>query len=248
LTREKNRKQQEMDLSELIPQEEWQAYLPMLDKADEQGLRYCLGGGLAFSAYSHRRRNTKDVDLFIMQEELDRYLKLLQELGCTDYFETEPYARSWIYRADCKGVILDLIWALPNHRLRVEDDWFARGKKVTVHGRDVELIPVEELIRTKIYVLQSDRCDWPDLWNVLYQESENIDWESLLEKMNPDEALLGSLLTVFFWLRPEAAAKIPQFVWEKTGFCCPVGTPVREDRVMLLDTRHWFGPARVEKK
>jgi predicted nucleotidyltransferase len=237
-----------MDLSELIPVEEWEAYLPVLEAADEQGIRYCLGGGLAFSAYSHRRRNTKDVDLFILQEELDRYLAILRNLSCGDYFEKQPYDRSWIYRADCTGVVLDLIWSLPNHRVRVEPDWFGHGKKVTVHGREVELIPIEELIRTKIYVLQSDRCDWPDLLNVLYQEHHSINWELVVEKMSPDGSLLGALLAVFAWLRPETAKEIPAFVWEATGFTAPTDEPVREDRVMLLDTRHWFGPGFTERK
>ncbi|MEZ0326047.1 MAG: nucleotidyltransferase [Fimbriimonas sp.] len=236
------------DLSEIISVDTWAPYAEVIDAVEERGLRYCLGGGIAFSAYSYRKRFSKDIDLFILQTELEKYHALMKDLGFTDYFEEKPYDRSWLYRGYRDGVVLDLIWSLPNHRMRVEDDWFEYGRHILVHGKELPLIPLVELIRSKIYVLQSDRTDWPDLINILYQEVDNISWETLVDKMQPDELLLASLLAVFVWLRPEFAEKIPNFVWDKTGLKKPSSNPVREDRVNLLDTRHWFGPGYSERR
>jgi hypothetical protein len=236
------------DLSELISAETWAPYAEFIEAVEERGLRYCLGGGIAFSAYSYRKRPSKDVDLFILQSELDRYHTLLKDMGFSDYFEEQPYDRSWLYRGYREGVVLDLIWSLPNHRMRVEEDWFVFGRHIVLHGKELPLIPLVELIRSKIYVLQSDRTDWPDLINVLYQEADNISWETLVEKMWPDELLLAGLLAVFVWLRPEFADRIPDIVWKRTGLCPPNGNNVREDRVNLLDTRHWFGPGYSERR
>jgi hypothetical protein len=236
------------DLSDLISKDAWKPYAEIIRAIEDRGLSYCLGGGIAYSAYSYRKRPSKDIDLFIMQTQLDRYHALLRDLGFEDYFEKEPYDRSWIFRAYRDGVVLDLIWSLPNHRMRVDEEWFHVGRHILLHGKELPLIPIVELIRSKIYVLQSDRCDWPDLINVLYQEIENIPWPTLIEKMWPDELLLASLLSVFVWLRPEFADKIPEFVWTQLGICPPSRTPVREDRVNLLDTRHWFGPGYSERR
>jgi hypothetical protein len=236
------------DLSDLIEEEAWKPYAEFINAAEERGLRYCLGGGIAYSAYSYRKRPSKDVDLFIDQTELERYHDLLKERGFTDYFEHEAYDRSWLYRGFRDGVILDLIWSLPNHRMRVDEEWFTVGRHIFLHGKELPLIPIVELIRSKIYVLQTDRCDWPDLINVLYQEIDNIPWDVLVDKMWPDELLLAGLLSVFIWLRPEYADRIPEKVWNQLGLCAPGGTPVREDRVNLLDTRHWFGPGYSEKR
>jgi hypothetical protein len=236
------------DLSELISAEAWAPYAEFLTAVEERDLHYCLGGGIAFSAYSYRKRMSKDIDLFILQSELERYHALMKEMGFTDYFEVQPYDRSWLYRGHREGVVLDLIWSLPNHRMRVEDDWFVFGRHVLVHGKEMPLIPLVELIRSKIYVLQSDRTDWPDLINVLYQEVDNISWETLVDKMAPDELLLAGLLAVFVWLRPEFADRIPDLVWKRIGLCPPTGNSVREDRVNLLDTRHWFGPGYSERR
>ena len=236
------------DLSDLISEEAWKPYAEFIEAIEERGLNYCLGGGIAYSAYSYRKRPSKDVDLFIAQTELERYHDLLRERGFTDYFEHEPYDRSWIYRGYKDGVILDLIWSLPNHRMRVDEDWFTKGRHIVLYGKELPLIPIVELIRSKIYVLQGDRCDWPDLINVLYQEVETIPWDVLVDKMWPDEALLAGLISVFIWLRPEYAEKIPEFVWTQIGLCPPQGQPVREDRVNLLDTRHWFGPGYSERR
>jgi hypothetical protein len=236
------------DLSELITKDAWEPYAEFIGAIEERGLNYCLGGGIAFSAYSYRKRPSKDVDLFILQSELDRYLDLMRERGLTDYHEQVPYDRSWLYRGFRDGVVLDLIWSLPNHRMRVEEDWFVFGRHIVLHGKELPLIPVVELIRSKIYVLQADRTDWPDLINLLYQEADQLSWETLVEKMWPDELLLAGLLAVFVWLRPEFTERIPEFVWKKVGLCPPGGAPVREDRVNLLDTRHWFGPGYSERR
>ena len=235
------------DLSELIAKEAWEPYGEFIEAVEQRGLKYCLGGGIAFCAYSYRKRPSKDVDLFILQTELDQYHALASEMGFTDYHDHEPYDRSWLYRAYREGVVLDLIWSLPNHRMRVEDDWFVYGRHIVLHGKELPLIPIVELIRSKIYVLQHDRTDWPDLINVLYQEIDSISWETLVEKMAPDELLLAGLLAVFIWLRPEFADRIPEFVYEKTGLTKPENLQVREDRVNLLDTRHWFGPGYSER-
>jgi hypothetical protein len=236
------------DLSDLVPDHEWAHYADLIEAAAWRNLPYCLGGGLAFSAYSFRRRGMKDVDLFIHERDKDAFIELVGAIGYEDFYETQPYDRTWIYRATRNGVVLDLIWTLPNHRVDIDDLWFERGMKAKVHGHRITLIPPEEVIRAKLYVVQHDRLDWPDLLNVLACSAGTMDWEFLLERTAPDERLLGSLLAMFAWVDPGGAAAVPPEVWSRVGLLSPKETETEEDRPWLLDTRDWFGEGVTEAR
>lgn len=229
-------------LSELIPPHDWERCRPVLRDVEEAGVLSALGGGLAFSYYSCRRRNTKDVDLIVRPEDRDRVVEILHQHGFEDYFDQEPYDRSWLYRGFRDGLIFDVIWTLPNHRFEVDDNWFLRGKIANIHGQEVRLITMEDLIRVKLFVLQRKRSDWPDIMNLLFKQAANIQWGTLLCLLDDDAPLLGALLQVYAWMCPECARAIPTDVWSKIGMRVPSLEPIDEDRTFLLDTQDWFGP------
>jgi len=52
----------------VIPDYQGAVYEGVLRAADEQGLKYAVGGGFCFSHHSNRWRNTKDIDLYILPE------------------------------------------------------------------------------------------------------------------------------------------------------------------------------------
>ena len=109
-------------LSELIPPHDWELCRPVIRDVIEAGIACGLGGGLAFSYFSCRRRNTKDVDLLVKPQDKDKVVEILTKHGFEDYFDQESYDRSWLYRGYRDGVIFDVIWTLPNHRFEVDDD------------------------------------------------------------------------------------------------------------------------------
>lgn len=231
-------------LSELIPPEDWEYVRKVVRGCDEAEIDCAIGGGIAFSFYSCRRRNTKDVDLLVKPSDKDRVIEILTQRGFEDYFDRENYDRSWIYRAYQNGVICDIIWTLPNHRFEVDDDWFRRAAETSIHGQDVRVITMEDLIRVKLYVLQRKRTDWPDIMNVIYQQAENIQWRTLICLLGDDSPLLGALLQVYAWMEPESARKIPDEVWQMLGMRQPEMMPHHENRAFLLDTNDWFGPTK----
>jgi hypothetical protein len=229
-------------LSELLPPHDWAFCSPVIRDAEASGIPAGIGGGLAFSFYSCRQRNTKDVDLLVRPADKDKVIEILSNHGFEDYFDQAQYDRSWIYRAYREGVIFDIIWTLPNHRFEVDDDWFKRAKAAQIHGQQVKLITMEDLIRVKLYVVQRNRTDWPDIMNVIYQQAENIQWRTLICLLGNDVPLLGGLMQVYAWLEPTGAARVPKEVWGMLGMRIPDFTPVAEDRKFLLDTQNWFGP------
>ncbi|MEW6252418.1 MAG: nucleotidyltransferase [Planctomycetota bacterium] len=233
--------------SRFIPEADWDLYRRVIAEARARNLPFAVGGGFAFSHYARRWRDTKDIDLYILLRDRDVLVGVLQDLGFTDYFERQPYDRGWIYRAFRDGVIVDLIWASANQHARTTDEqWFARAVPVTIRGMRLDIVPVEELIFTKLYVVQRDRCDWPDLLNVLHEQARCLDWHHLLARVGDDARLLGGLLCVFGWMCAEQARAVPNWVSAQTGALPAGGGPPcldQQARVRLLDTRQWFGPS-----
>jgi hypothetical protein len=100
------------------------------------------------------------------------------------------------------------------------------------------------LIWAKLFVLQRDRSDWPDLLNILQTTGHLLDWRHLVDRVGKDAPLLGALLSVYRWLSPESAREVPTWVWERVGLrpWPEVSNETAHERAPVLDTRDWFGP------
>lgn len=231
--------------SALVPEEQWtvfQSGVVALERADTP---FLLHGAMALATYTGHWRNTKDIDVVVRPGDQPRAIEALQQAGFEDYFETEAYDRSWIFRGLKSGVLFDLIWELPNHRVPIDDAWFARGELLCLRGQRYLAVPPEELIRVKLYVLQRERCDWVDVLNVLAGAVERIDWRWLVDRMGRDLPLLHAALAVFNWMSPGRARALP--AWLRKQLALPRiehddPAATEERRVRLFDSRPWFAP------
>ena len=129
-----------------------------------------------------------------------------------------PYDRGWIYRGNVDDIIVDIIWGMPNRRTEVDLDWVTRGPCLNLQGDRVRVLPPEELIWAKIYVLQRDRSDWPDILNLIFATGPRLDSERLLDRLGEDALLLAAILSVFRWLNPAAANRLPQWLWNVSHY------------------------------
>lgn len=199
--------------------------LEFLDRSEEARLPVLLGGGLGLSAYMPLRRRTKDLDFYVHPRDRDRTVAMLAEMGFHDFYDEKPYDRDWIYRSRRGEVIIDIIWRFANYFAEVDDEWFTRCWRFPAGERVIPVVPPEELIRAKIFVFQRERCDWPDLLNLLNHCAAKLDFTYLRKRLGSHSALLESLLTLYGWL-------------------CPNGADPPKDelpsRPNLLDTRPWF--------
>ncbi len=225
---------------ELIPREQWSVFRRVLGEARAKGLDFAFGGAFAVATYTGKWRDTKDMDLYILPADREEMKAVLGAAGLTDYFQVKDYDRSWIYRAHTGEVIVDCIWAMANHRTDVDRAWLTRGPVVEFGGEMVHVVPPEELIWSKLYVLQRDRCDWPDVLNIVHAVGPELDWERLFDRLGADGPLLDSLLSVFKWLVPERAAQLPSWLWKRKKKKPRLAAGC--ERVRLLDTRPWFRP------
>jgi hypothetical protein len=227
----------------LIPPERWAVYEPVIAAAQHRELQFAIGGGGAMAFYTGRIRDSKDIDLYVAEQDRGALIQVLEDAGLKDHYDCSPYDRRWIFRGCKDDVIVDVIWAMANQRTRVDKSWVLRGPQGDVQGYRVRVIPPEELIWSKLYVLQRDRCDWPDILNILYAVARQLDWEHLFERLGPDLPLLKALLSVFAWIAPGRAADVPDWVWARMGLAAgSQPESPEEDRrtVELLDSRPWF--------
>src|SRR5215213_5172313 len=225
-----------------IPAGEWALYREVMRRAAAQGIRFAFGGAFATAAYTGELRNTKDFDIYIRPEDREPMIRIMDEAGLTDHYDRLAYDRSWIYRASRDDVIVDAIWAMANHRAEVDDAWLSLGPEVSILGERLRAIPIEELIWSKLYVLQHERCDWTDIFNLLDARLEAIDWDRLLSRLAEDVPLLVGAVLVFSWLAPDRASAIPPLVRDRLGLNdLPSGSPeLSRARANLLDSRPWF--------
>jgi hypothetical protein len=248
------------DIRAVVPDDQWLVFLPALRAAQRLGIEFAIGGGLAVSFYTGYWRNSKDLDIYLLPADRERMIAAVNATGMSDYYEQVAYDRSWIYRAHAHGVIVDLIWAMANGSGNVDGSWLREGPVAVLRGEEVRLVAAEELFWSKAHVLQRDRCDWPDLLNLLYTAGPAFDWRRLLARCraqaDPQMAsgpardeyrLLASIVSLFSWVAPGRAADLPRWLWSELDVPQPaVESPVRNDhRIRLLDSRPWFTPTDI---
>ena len=226
-----------------IPDPQWHVYHRVLEELRAAAIPVAFGGAFALATYTGELRNTKDLDLYILPKDRDQTVAAMTRAGLVDIHAHAPYDRAWIYRASEDDSLVDAIWAMANLRASVDLDWLTLGPEVELRDQRVRSIPAEELIWSKLYVLQRERSDWMDVLNLIHALAPRLDWERLVAKLAADLPLLGAVLSVFGWLAPARGADVPAFVWAAAGVRAPAPDPdpgITRVRADLLDSRPWF--------
>jgi Uncharacterised nucleotidyltransferase len=224
-----------------ITPEQWDVYREAMQALSAAGIRFMLGGGFAMAAYTGRWRNTKDIDLYIAREDRQAAVDALTNAGFIDYFVHLPYDRNWIYRSTRSGVIVDIIWSMANQRAQVDEHWFSAAPVIQMRGESLAVIPMEEFVWCKLYILQRDHCDWTDVMNVLFAAGTRLDWDHLLWRLEEDWPILKALLTLYGWLCPRRANQLPDSLRKRLSLeKAEIPRRPKRNRIRLLDSRGWF--------
>ncbi len=214
----------------------------VIRRARAANVPFAVGGFHGLAAYTRQKRISKDLDLYVVPDDRGRMIEVVTGAGLVDYYDTMPYDRNWIYRSTRNSVIVDVIWGMANYRAQVDDVWLTAGREINFLGERVRVLPPEENLWARLYVLQRDRCDWPDVMNLLASVGPALNWAHLFDRLEDDYPLLGAALAAFAWLDPSRASRLPAKVWERVGLPKPKrpsASPERP-RPRLLDGRNWY--------
>jgi len=174
----------------------------------QSGVPFLVGGAYAFARYTGIERHTKDFDVFLHRRDLETALVTLGKQGC----QTELTFPHWLGKAYCGDEFVDLIFSSGNGIAEVDDEWFEHSVEDTVLGMPVRLIPAEEMIWSKAFIMERERYDGADVAHLLRALGPDLDWRRLVRRFDDQWRVLLSHLVLFGYVYPSERDKIPDRV------------------------------------
>jgi hypothetical protein len=184
-------------------------YTQTLRALNAKRVPYLVGGAYALQTYTNVERHTKDFDLFVRRADLKRMLEAFDTLGC----RTEVTFPHWLAKAYRGAHFFDIIFSSGNGIAAVDDNWFRHGVDETVLGVPVRLVPAEEMIWQKAFIMERERYDGADVAHLIRARGKTLDWDRLLGHFEgPHGRLLLAHLVLFHYIYPTERACIPDRV------------------------------------
>ena len=84
-----------------------------------------------------------------------------------------------------------------------------------VLDRQVKLVPPEEMLWSKSFIMERERYDGADVAHLLHAAAERLDWQRLLTRFAGYWRVLFSHLVLFGFIYPVERARIPSWVMEE---------------------------------
>lgn len=184
-------------------------YRAAMTALDNAGLPYLVGGAYAFAQYSGIARHTKDFDIFVRKEDAERILK---ELATTCGCKTDKTFPHWLYKALLGENFIDVIFSSGNGVAEVDESWFTRSRDAVVLGLPCKIIPAEELIWSKSFIMERERFDGADIVHTIHGYGKNMDWKHLIARFGDHWRVLYSHVVLFQYVYPGEMDKIPDWV------------------------------------
>jgi hypothetical protein len=171
-------------------------------------VQFLVGGTHALSHYTGIARDSKDFDIFVRRDDLDRTMEVLQQAG----FQTELTFPHWLGKASHADGFVDVIFSSGNGISTVDDAWFEHAATGEAFGLPVKLSPAEEMIWSKAYVMERERFDGADVMHLLLARAEDLDWARLVRRFGSHWRVLLSHLCLFGFIYPSQRQRIPTWI------------------------------------
>src|SRR5262249_14022229 len=99
-----------------------------------------------------------------------------------------------------------------NGVVEVDDEWFEHAHEAEILGVPVGLVPPEEMLWSKAYVMERERYDGADIAHILRAAGPTLNWDRLLRRFGPHWRVLRSHLVLYGFTYPSERAKVPHRV------------------------------------
>lgn len=176
----------------------------------DAGVPFLVGGAFAHACFTGIRRSTKDLDLFLRREDLDRVNLLMEAEG----WRTELSYPHWLAKVYAGEDFIDLIFNSGNGLTPVDDRWFRNNAQADILGVPVRIANMEDGLLSKAFIMERERYDGADIAHLLQANAERIDWPLLVERFGPHWRVLLAHLSLFGFIYPGERHRIPQWVMQ----------------------------------
>ncbi len=182
-------------------------YREAMATLEAAGVPFLVGGAYAYARYTGIVRHTKDFDVFLRLRDFDRALDALTCRG----WRPERTSPHWLGKAYQGDDFVDLIFSSGNGVAQVDDVWFEHAVEETVLDRPARLVPAEEMIWSKAFIMERERFDGADIAHLLHARAADLNWDRLLRRFEPHDGwrVLLAHLILFGYIYPGAAQLIP---------------------------------------
>jgi hypothetical protein len=197
----------------VIPKETLAFYRRAVDALLAARAPFLVGGSYAFERYTGIARHSKDFDIFARERDVDGILTILEAVGCRGE-RTFPH---WLAKAYQGEDYVDVIYGGGSGIAVVDDEWFEHAVDGQVLGASVRLIPAEEMIWSKAFVMERERFDGADVAHIVLRRGGQLDWDRLLRRFGSDWRVLLSHLVLFGFVDPSERDAVPRRVIEELG-------------------------------
>jgi Nucleotidyl transferase of unknown function (DUF2204) len=174
---------------------------------------FLVGGAYALAEYTRINRDTKDFDLFLHPKDVELALAMWRKAG----YQADYTFTHWLAKVQCGKVYIDIIFRSGNGLGSVDDAWFHYAREATIFGLKVKIVPPEELIWQKAYIMERERFDGADVAHLLSACAPSLDWRRLVKRFDTDWRVLWSHLILFGFIFPSKRRLIPLELVR--GFC-----------------------------
>ncbi|MGH2351723.1 MAG: nucleotidyltransferase [Chloroflexota bacterium] len=217
-----------------------QFYMRALDHVLRSGVPFMVGGAYSLREYAGICRDTKDLDLFCKAEDYPRILQVLADAG----FRTEITFPHWLAKAFENDLFVDVIFNTPNAVCPVNDGWLEHAPVADVLGHTVKLVPPEEVIWPKLYLMERERFDGADVLHIIRHRGPTLDWRRLWSRMDRHWEVLLAHLLLFDFVYPSERAVVPEWLMRELASRLEqhLVSPPSEERIcrgLLLSDRQY---------
>ena len=196
-----------IDLSSAAPS----SYARGLEALTDHDVPFLVGGAVALAAYCGIHRNTKDLDLFVREDDATRVLDVLTRVG----FRTEATFPHWLSKAHADEHFIDVIFNSGNGEVRVDQEWFEHAVPADVLGIPVKICPVEETIWSKSFVMERERFDGADVAHLLLACAPPWTGSASCAGSEPIVACSTRTSILFGYVFPSEADRVPRWVMDE---------------------------------
>lgn len=194
-----------------IPEAERTAYQLALRTLNRAGIPYVVSGLYALYEYTGIYRKTKDLDLLMEPRYVVAAAESLREAG----FRVHLEQAHWLAKAFWGEAMIDLIYGMGNGLSLIDSGWYRYARAGVLAATPVRVAAVEELIWHRLFVSERHRSDMADIVHLILMRGDEVNWERLLERIDPHWRVLLAQLHLFDFVYPGHRRRVPRWVREE---------------------------------